>query len=107
MATDRNFDGKLKDIEVLFKEHLNAFIPLILSPRNILVKKISGNEVKCRDLLRYFRAYVDIFQVCSNYFTVSLYFEPYHLPFRATFGLFSILVHVFLTHFNENVHAYQ
>ena len=67
------------------KEHLNAFIPLILSPRNILVKKISGNEVKCRDLLRYFRAYVDIFQVCSNYFTVSLYFEPYHLPFKASF----------------------
>jgi hypothetical protein len=33
-----------------------------------LVKKISGHEVKCRDLLRYFRAYVDIFQVIQYLF---------------------------------------
>lgn len=62
VATDPKFVGKLKDIEPLFKEYLNKFVPLILSPSNIVVKKISGNEVKCRDLLRYFRAYVDIFQ---------------------------------------------
>lgn len=62
VATDRNFKGGLKDIEPLFKGYLKEFMPLVLSPENIVVKKISGNEVKCKDLLEYFRAYVAIFQ---------------------------------------------
>jgi hypothetical protein len=85
VATDRNFDGKLRDIEPLFKEYLNAFIPLVLSPSNILVKKISGSEVKCRDLLRYFRAYVDIFQVpVSRFFKI---FSPKKLAKKLAINL--------------------
>merc|ERR1739844_784465 len=32
------------------------------SPENALPRKISGAEVKCKDLSRYMRAYVDIFK---------------------------------------------
>ena len=58
------FDGKLKDIEAAFKDHLNTFVPFLLSPSKIQVKKISGNEVKCKELVGFFKAYIDIFKVC-------------------------------------------
>jgi atlastin len=66
VLNDPNFRGQLKDIDEDFKKHLNEFIPYILSPSNILVKKISGNEVKCGDLYGYFKEYVKIFQVKSR-----------------------------------------
>lgn len=62
VACDKNFNGRLSDVEPLFKGYLKEFMPLVLSPRRIVVKKIGGNEVKCKDLLEYFRAYVAIFQ---------------------------------------------
>ncbi len=66
VLNDPNFRGQLKDIDEDFKKHLKDFIPHILSPSNILVKKISGNEVKCGDLYDYFKEYVKIFQVKSR-----------------------------------------
>ena len=66
VATDPRFDGKLKDIEVAFKEHLNTFVPFLLSPSKIQVKKISGNEVKCKELVGFFKAYIEIFKVCIS-----------------------------------------
>ena len=62
VATDPRFDGKLVDIDPNFLEHLAAFVPLILAPENILVKKISGNEVRCKEVLGFFKAYIDIFK---------------------------------------------
>ena len=61
------FDGKLIDIEAAFKDHLNTFVPFLLSPSKIQVKKISGNEVKCKELVGFFKAYIDIFKVCMLY----------------------------------------
>ena len=63
VATDPRFDGKLRDIESSFKDHLKTFVPLLLSPSNIEVKKISGNPLKCKELVGFFRAYLDIFKV--------------------------------------------
>lgn len=62
VATDPNFDGKLREIEGLFLDNLSQFVPLILAPENIVVKRISGNEVKCKEVVQFFRAYVDIFK---------------------------------------------
>lgn len=62
VATDPRFDGKLREIESSFKDHLNKFVPLLLSPSNIEIKKISGNEVKCKELVGFFKAYIDIFK---------------------------------------------
>lgn len=62
VATDPNFDGKVKDIEKEFIKNLELFIPLLLAPENIVVKKISGNEVKCKELVGFFKAYMEIFK---------------------------------------------
>ena len=64
VATDPRFDGKLRDMETSFKDHLKSFVPLLLSPSNIEIKKISGNDVKCKELVGFFKAYIDIFKVC-------------------------------------------
>merc|ERR1712029_477329 len=45
-----------------FKDHLKTFVPMILSPAKIEVKKISGNAVKCKELVGFFRAYIEIFK---------------------------------------------
>lgn len=62
VATDPSFDGKLKDIEKMFLDHLKEFVPLLLAPENIVVKRISGNEVKSKELVQFFKAYVEIFK---------------------------------------------
>merc|ERR1739844_59827 len=35
---------------------------MLLSPENALPRRISGNEVKCKELLGYFKAYLEIFK---------------------------------------------
>ncbi|XP_040576520.1 atlastin [Lepeophtheirus salmonis] len=62
VATDPNFKGAVKDIEPLFIKHLKNFIPMTLSPDNVVVKKISGETVRCKELVQFFKAYMDIFK---------------------------------------------
>lgn len=62
VATDPNFTGQITDIEPLFIQHLKEFVPLLLSPKNVLTRKINGSEVKCKDLCTYLKAYVDTFR---------------------------------------------
>jgi hypothetical protein len=76
VATNNNFKGKLKDIENQeFKDCLKDFVPLILSPSNLLVKKISGKEITCGELSNYIPAFVEIFGVnfILDFFSFSLY----------------------------------
>ena len=79
VATDPRFDGSLKHIEAGFKQHLKNFIPFILSPSKIEVKKISGNPVKCKELVGFFKAYIEIFKVnlniCINWKSISNFFQ--------------------------------
>lgn len=46
----------------MFFQHLKTFVPLILSPSKIEVKRISGNDVKCKELVGFFKAYIEIFK---------------------------------------------
>lgn len=62
VSTDPRFSGQLKDIEPEFVKHLSHFVPLLLAPENLQVRKISGTDVRCKDLIRYLRAYVEIFR---------------------------------------------
>lgn len=62
VATDPGFEGRLKDIEPMFIQHLQEFVPLLLAPENIVIKKINGNVVKCKELVQFFRAYIEIFK---------------------------------------------
>ena len=83
VATDPRFDGKLRDIESSFKDHLKTFVPLLLSPSNIEVKKISGNPLKCKELVGFFRAYLDIFKVSVTRSYARIL--PKYCNFRAHF----------------------
>ncbi|XP_053567931.1 atlastin-2 isoform X1 [Bombina bombina] len=62
VATNRDFDGRLADIDSDFKGELHALIPLLLAPENLVEKEISGSKVTCRELLEYFKAYIKIYQ---------------------------------------------
>uniref|UniRef100_A0A3Q2NU94 Atlastin GTPase 1 n=1 Tax=Fundulus heteroclitus TaxID=8078 RepID=A0A3Q2NU94_FUNHE len=62
VATNPNFDGRIKEIDGEFINNLKILIPWILSPRNIDVKEINGSKITCRGLLEYFKAYIKIYQ---------------------------------------------
>lgn len=57
VATDPNFQGKLKDIDEEFITHLKAFVPSILAPENLIIKKINGVELKAKDFIHYLISY--------------------------------------------------
>ena len=60
-STDPAFDGRMKDIESVFTEKLAEFVPLILAPDNVVVKRIGGNEVRCKEIIAFFKAYIEVF----------------------------------------------
>lgn len=62
VATNPHFDGRLKDIEVDFKDKLKELVPALLGRDNLIVKEINGCQVTCRDLVEYFKAYIKIYQ---------------------------------------------
>ncbi|KAM7445038.1 putative RING-H2 finger protein [Porites harrisoni] len=62
VATNPTFDGSLKDIDEEFKTQLREITPSVLSIDNLVVKSINGEEVTCRGLVEYFKAYMKIFQ---------------------------------------------
>ncbi|XP_004638816.1 atlastin-1 isoform X1 [Octodon degus] len=62
VATNPNFDGKLKEIDDEFIKNLKILIPWLLSPENLDIKEINGNKITCRGLVEYFKAYIKIYQ---------------------------------------------
>jgi len=62
VATNPKFDGRIADIDEDFLQHLQAFVPLLLSPRDLVIKKISGSAVTGRQLLEYFKVYINVFK---------------------------------------------
>lgn len=61
VATKPTFDGRITDIEEEFVDQLKVVVPLLLSPENVIVKKIGGREVTGRQLFEYFKAYINVF----------------------------------------------
>uniref|UniRef100_A0A8C3SR94 Atlastin GTPase 1 n=1 Tax=Chelydra serpentina TaxID=8475 RepID=A0A8C3SR94_CHESE len=62
VATNPNFDGKLKEIDDEFIKNLKVLIPWLLSSESLDVKEINGNNITCRGLVEYFKAYIKIYQ---------------------------------------------
>lgn len=62
VATNPNFEGKLSDITAEFKENLEELIPMLMAPENLVIKEINGQVVKARDLVQYFKSYLNIFK---------------------------------------------
>ncbi|XP_066908502.1 atlastin isoform X2 [Halyomorpha halys] len=61
VATSPTFDGKLSDMDDVFKKYLKIFVPMQLAPENLIPKEISGNKVRAKELVQYFKAYVLIY----------------------------------------------
>jgi atlastin len=62
VVTNPTFDGRLSEIESDFKKHLLELVPLVLSPRNLVVQQIGGQKVKAKELVHYFKAYTAIYK---------------------------------------------
>ena len=45
VATDPDFDGRLRDIEPTFLENLSRFVPMLLAPDKVVARRIGGSEV--------------------------------------------------------------
>ena len=60
-VTEENFDGRINSIGRKFLDQLETLIPLLISPAKLVVKKISGSEVTGRQLMEYFKVYINIF----------------------------------------------
>jgi len=56
------FKGQLSDMKENFVEHLRIFVPQILSPQNLFVKRLGGEKVNGQSLLEYFRVYAETFK---------------------------------------------
>ncbi|XKL68706.1 hypothetical protein PGB90_006475 [Kerria lacca] len=61
VATNPKFDGRLCDIEDEFKNCLRTLVPLLLSPENLVQKEIGGQKVKVKELVQYFKCYMNLF----------------------------------------------
>ena len=46
-----------------FLEHLKTFLPTILSPQSLTVKMAGGRQVRCKDMVHYFKLYMEILSV--------------------------------------------
>lgn len=62
VATNPKFDGRLTDIDPEFVAELQVLVPLLLDPTSIVVKEIGGQKVTGRQLLEYFKVYINIFK---------------------------------------------
>lgn len=49
------------DIDPEFKKQLQILVPMLLAPENLVLKKINGQKVKSRDLVQYFKSYIQIY----------------------------------------------
>lgn len=58
----KNFNGKLKDLDLDFIKCLNELVPLVLAKENVVVKQFNGENLKAKELLNYIDSYWKIFQ---------------------------------------------
>ncbi|KDR14875.1 atlastin-like [Zootermopsis nevadensis] len=62
VTTNPEFDGKLSDIGTDFKKQLQKLVPMMLAPENLVVKEIGGQRVTAKELLQYFKSYLEIYK---------------------------------------------
>ena len=71
VSTERDFKGKLIDIENKFKDCIEKFVVGTFKP-SLSVKKINGREIKTFQLLEYFQEYCNVFESDEQPKTVSI-----------------------------------
>ncbi|CAG2117727.1 unnamed protein product, partial [Medioppia subpectinata] len=61
VSTNPRFDGRVADIDSEFVDYLKTFVPLMLDPKNVVVKEIGGRQVTGKQLMEYFKVYINVF----------------------------------------------
>lgn len=79
VTQDQHFDGSIDRMSPKFIDMLKELIPKLLSPEQLIVKKIHGQKVRAKDLIEYFKSYVNVFNGSEmpepkSIFEVSLIF---------------------------------
>merc|ERR1711997_197624 len=62
VATNPNFKGNLQQIDEEFIEHIQGFMPTLLSASNLVIKNMGGKEVKAKEIVQYYKSYMEIFK---------------------------------------------
>ena len=62
VATNPNFKGNIKQVDEEFVEHIQTFCPEILAPANLVIKVMGGKEVKAKEIVQYYKSYMEIFK---------------------------------------------
>jgi hypothetical protein len=65
-VTNPAFTGLAADLDPEFLDHLAGFIPTILSPQALTAKMAGGREVRCKDMVQYFRSFMQILSVSKH-----------------------------------------
>lgn len=61
VARSKKFDGNLKDIDPEFLKYAKELTQDLFAPENLLIKQISGQNLRARDLLHYLQEYTNVF----------------------------------------------
>lgn len=62
VATNPNFKGNIRQVDEEFVEHIQTFCPEILSPAKLTIKVMGGKEVKAKEIVQYYKSYMEIFK---------------------------------------------
>lgn len=62
VATNPRFKGNLGQIDEEFLEHVRPLMASLLHPDNLVVKSMGGKEVKAKEIVQYYRSYMEIFK---------------------------------------------
>lgn len=57
VKSERTFDGRLSDIDNDFKRELKVLVSSFLQPNKLVVKKINGCDISCKELLSHLESY--------------------------------------------------
>jgi len=62
VATNPKFKGNIQQIDEEFIEHIQGFMPTLLSSKNLVIKNMGGKEVKAKEIVQYYKSYMEIFK---------------------------------------------
>lgn len=61
VVENQDFDGRSSLLRDIFKDNLYKFIEYTFSPKNLICKKVNGENITCHELLAYIRVYMEMF----------------------------------------------
>lgn len=61
VTQDENYDGQICLIASQFIDALKELVPNIFAPKNLILKKINGRNIRAKDFVHYLKSYATIF----------------------------------------------